>query len=99
MDGILYARLTKVYRILYLCGMNKKDLLKAFMTGVFSIFPVFSGLPDFKPVDRENGAIVPRKSVVPPVKVRLRPVIEDVGACFDDVGDKLRMSMQRLSGR
>lgn len=76
--------------------MNKKDVIKAFFAGVFSIFPVFSGLPDFKSVDTEKSAISSRKSSISPVKVRIRPVIEDVGACFDDVGDKLRMSMRRL---
>lgn len=76
--------------------MDKKDFMKAFFAGVFSIFPVLSGLPDFRPVDTGKDAISPKKSALPPVKVKIRPVIEDVGACFDDAGEKLRMSMQRL---
>lgn len=79
--------------------MNKKDAIKAFFAGVFSIFPVFSGLPDFRSVDPDKSAISPKKSVLPPVKVNIRPVIEDVGACFNDVGDKLRMSMRRLDAK
>ena len=79
--------------------MNKKDFIKAFFAGVFSIFPVFSGLPDFRSIDPEKSSISPRKSALPPVKVKIRPVIEDVGACFDDAGDKLRMSMQRLEAK
>lgn len=77
--------------------MEKKDLFKAFLTGVFSIFPVFSGMPDFRPVSFDKDAISPRKSPIPPVKVRIRPVLEDVGECFDDVGSKMRMSMNRIS--
>ncbi|MBR3670237.1 MAG: hypothetical protein SPL21_06620 [Fibrobacter sp.] len=79
--------------------MNKKDFFKAFFAGVFSIFPVFSGMPDFRSVDPDKSAISPKKSVLPPVKVRIRPVIEDVGACFDDAGNKLRMAMQRLDAK
>ncbi|MBO7061943.1 MAG: hypothetical protein J6W54_12745 [Fibrobacter sp.] len=77
--------------------MNKKDVIKAFFAGVFSIFPAFSGLPDFRSVDPDKSSISSRKSNIPPVRVRIRPVIQDVGACFDDVGNKLRVSMKRLS--
>lgn len=79
--------------------MNKKDVIKAFFAGIFSIFPAFSGLPDFKSVDTDKSSISSRKFTIPPVKVKIRPVIEDVGACFDDAGNKLRMSMRRLEAK
>lgn len=76
--------------------MNKKDVLKAFLTGVFSITPFFGISNNFRSVDVDEKVIDSGKSSVKPVKVRLRPLIEDIGECFDDVGSKLRSSMNEL---
>ena len=79
--------------------MNKKDVVKAFFAGVFSLAPVFSFFSTFKSVNLDERVIESRKSAVPPVKVELNPVLEDVGKCFNDVGDKMRASMLRLPSK
>lgn len=79
--------------------MNKKDVVKAFFAGVFSLAPVFSVFSAFKSVNLDERVIESRKSSVPDVKVNLKPVLEDVGECFNDVGNKLRASMLRLPSK
>lgn len=79
--------------------MNKKDVIKAFFAGVFSLTPVFSFFSTFKPVNVNIREIESSKSSVPSVKVNLRPVMEDVGDCFNDVGNKMRASMLRLTSK
>lgn len=76
--------------------MDTRGITKAFFAGVFSIFPFIGDYPYFKSVDTKKSLVVPKNSSVPPVKVKLRPVFEDVGECFDDAGDKLRLAMRKL---
>lgn len=76
--------------------MNKKDVVKAFFTGLFSITPFIGGFSSFRSIDVDETVIAPKKSSIPAVKVELRPLLEDVGRCFNDVGDNIRSSMKSL---
>jgi hypothetical protein len=81
----------------YILGMDKKEFMKAFLTGVCSIFPFFDGFPEFNTVEIDKDLIEAKKSQVPPVKVLVRPVFDDVGDCFNDAGEKLRSSMREIT--
>ena len=70
--------------------MNKKDVIKAFFAGVFSITPFVGNLSQFKPIDLSKPVIEPKKSSTPAVKVELIPIIEEVGKCFDEAGEIIR---------
>lgn len=76
--------------------MNKKDIVKAFFTGLFSITPFVGGFSSFRSIDVDETVIAPKKSSIPTVKVDLKPLLEDVGSCFDCVGDNIRKSMECL---
>ena len=73
--------------------MNKKDIIKAFFTGAFSLFPFYHGFSEFRGIDVEESILKPAKSTIPEVKVELMPVMEDVGRCFDAVGALIRDAM------
>lgn len=78
-------------------SMNKKDFIRAFFAGVFSITPFVHVFPSFKAINVDDSLIKRVKCNYKPINVNLRPVIEDVGSCFDDVGNKLFDAMDKVS--
>ncbi len=74
--------------------MDKKEFMKAFLTGVCSIFPFFDGFPEFRGVDVEKKLVKSVKSAVPEIKVELVPVFKEVGRCFDSAGALIREAME-----
>lgn len=80
----------------YIWDMDKKDVIKAFFAGVFSIFPFLQGFQEFRKIDLDKS-LIETKRTIPPVKVNLRPVMDDVGDCFNEAGNLLQMSMKGLN--
>lgn len=76
--------------------MKKNDLLKAFFTGLLSITPVFSGFTDFKKIDVDKDILEIKKTQRKPINVNLRPISEDVGMYFNDVGNKLKAAIDKM---
>ncbi|MCQ2102275.1 MAG: hypothetical protein MJY98_03510 [Fibrobacter sp.] len=78
--------------------MEKKDIAKALLCGVFSVGSIGVSARTSHQIDIDKPVIKVSPSKVKKVVVDLKPISQEVGSCFDEVGQLMRESMGKVCG-